>query len=63
MEAEEEPAEEDRFDALFADATRAYLRRELDRAEALFTECASIRPNDRRVKANLKRLAEKKGRR
>ena len=57
------PPPDDGFDALFAEATRCYLRRDLEQAEDLFTRCAAIRPNDRRVRANLKRLAEKKGRR
>lgn len=53
----EGPPPADSFDDLFADALRAYMRRDLDAAQALFSRCHSLRPNDRRVAANLERLA------
>jgi tetratricopeptide (TPR) repeat protein len=47
---------DDGFDALFARATEAYLLRDYQRAVDLFTQCALVRPGDRRVQHNLKAL-------
>lgn len=59
QESRSEPQEEDRFSELFAKATKAYLLRDLDTAAELFAECQLLRPEDRRVRTNLKRLQEK----
>jgi hypothetical protein len=47
---------DDGFDALFAQATEAYLLRDFQRAVDLFTQCSLLRPADRRVLHNLKAL-------
>jgi len=52
----EAPPASDPFDEAFAAAMRAYLRRDLERAETLFLRCDELRPGDPRVAANLKRL-------
>ncbi len=51
----------DLFDRLMAEATEAYLMRDFDRARRLFQRCAELRPQDRRVQFNLKRLSRGHG--
>lgn len=51
---------EGRYDELFRRATEAYLRRDVDTALALFTECRELRPDDRRVQHNIERLEARK---
>lgn len=46
----------DDFDALFRDATRAYVVRDYAKARTLFERCATLRPDDRRVRVNLERI-------
>lgn len=50
----------DSFDALFREATEAYVRREYDRAIELFTRCLALRPEDRRAQHNLQRLQSRR---
>jgi TolA-binding protein len=50
----------DPYTRLFEDATKAYLRRDYDRAERLFAECVTQRPGDRRAEYNLRKLKERK---
>ncbi len=47
------------FDRLLAEATEAYLARDMVRARELFERCAALRPEDRRVRFNLERLRSK----
>jgi hypothetical protein len=44
------------FDALFRQATQAYVRRDRARAQDLFEQCQALRPGDARVLHNLERL-------
>jgi tetratricopeptide (TPR) repeat protein len=53
------PEIDDGFQALFAQATEAYLVRDYARAFDLFTQCAQLRPEDRRVLHNLKALQKR----
>lgn len=61
----EEPEELDtpHFERLFEEAMRAYIRRDLESARALFLRCRDLRPHDLRVKANLERLSSVRPRR
>jgi tetratricopeptide (TPR) repeat protein len=49
-----------RYDEVFRLATEAYLRRDVDTALTLFTQCLEERPNDRRVQHNIERLEQRK---
>jgi tetratricopeptide (TPR) repeat protein len=50
------------YAAWFADATRAYLRRDYAAAEQLFARCVAARPDDARARHNLDSLRRRRGR-
>jgi len=50
----------DPYTELFAEATRAYLRRDYARAEELFAECVAQRPTDNRAHYNLDSLRRRR---
>jgi tetratricopeptide (TPR) repeat protein len=52
---------EDPFDALFREATAAYVSRDYPKAIELFTRCLALRPDDRSVQHNLQRLQSRRG--
>ena len=52
--------EEGEFEVLFGEAIYAYLCRQLEESERLFRRCELLRPGDKRVKTNLRRLAERR---
>ena len=59
-DAESPPrAAEDTFDAHFKRATEAYIRRDYSTARTEFERCLELRPDERRVQYNLKRLEGK----
>lgn len=49
----------DGYDELFKRATAAYLRRSYEEALEYFQACASMRPDDRRVRHNIEKLQER----
>jgi tetratricopeptide (TPR) repeat protein len=52
---------EDPFDAMFREATAAYVSRDYPKAIELFTRCLALRPDDRSVQHNLQRLQSRRG--
>jgi tetratricopeptide (TPR) repeat protein len=56
------PPPADDYDSLFQRATHAYLRRDLSEALALFQQCQSHRPDDKRVTHNIQKLMERMNR-
>lgn len=49
------------YDALFREATAAYVQRRYRDALELYEQCAALRPDDRRIIHNLRRLRERIG--
>lgn len=57
--APEQASETDPYERLYKEATLAYIRRDHDRALALFKQCAAQRPDDKRVTHNLEQLLKR----
>ncbi|MEZ4398426.1 MAG: hypothetical protein R3B06_00300 [Kofleriaceae bacterium] len=54
------PAPDDPFQLAFAEATRAYLRRDYAAAEQLFERCVELKPDDARALHNLESLRRRR---